>query len=172
MQGATVPVAYATAYDALLVRGRLQPHHRVLIHSATGAVGLAATRIALSRGCEVGTCLMHATLDACMTGWVGCHDFFYKALLPVNLKKEVRKNLFRRAAQVFVTCGTADKRAFLLAAFPGLREDHIGDSRSTSFEALVKRQTAGAGVHLALNSLADDKLQVPHLLAVGMRAWL
>ncbi len=53
-QGATVPVAYATAYDALVVRGRLQPHHRVLIHSATGAVGLAATRIALNRGCDVG----------------------------------------------------------------------------------------------------------------------
>ena len=52
-QGATVPVAYATAYDALVVRGRLQPHHRVLIHSATGAVGLAATRICLNRGCEV-----------------------------------------------------------------------------------------------------------------------
>ena len=52
-QGATVPVAYATAYDALVVRGRLQAHHRVLIHSATGAVGLAATRISLNRGCEV-----------------------------------------------------------------------------------------------------------------------
>lgn len=52
-QAATVPVAYATAYDALVVRGRLQPHHRVLIHSATGAVGLAATRICLNRGCEV-----------------------------------------------------------------------------------------------------------------------
>ena len=52
-QSATVPVAYATAYDALIVRGRLQPHHRVLIHSATGAVGLAATRISLNRGCEV-----------------------------------------------------------------------------------------------------------------------
>ena len=59
-----------------------------------------------------------------------------------------------------MTCGTADKRAFLLEAFPKLREDHIGDSRSCSFEETVKRQTAGKGVHLALNSLADDKLQV------------
>ena len=48
-----MPVAYATAYDALVVRGRLRPHMRVLVHSATGAVGLAATRIALNRGCEV-----------------------------------------------------------------------------------------------------------------------
>ena len=64
------------------------------------------------------------------------------------------------SVQVFVTCGTADKKAFLLEAFPRLREDHIGDSRSCSFEETVKRQTAGKGVHLALNSLADDKLQV------------
>ena len=63
-----------------------------------------------------------------------------------------------------MTCGTADKRAFLLEAFPTLREDHIGDSRSCSFEETVKRQTAGKGVHLALNSLADDKLQVEFLL--------
>ena len=62
--------------------------------------------------------------------------------------------------QVFVTCGTPEKRAFLLEAFPALREDHIGDSRSTSFEILVRMATGGAGVHLALNSLADDKLQV------------
>ena len=63
-----------------------------------------------------------------------------------------------------MTCGTPEKRAFLLAAFPGLRDDHIGDSRSTSFEAMVRMLTRGAGVHLALNSLADDKLQVgaPH----------
>ena len=65
-----------------------------------------------------------------------------------------------------MTCGTADKRAFLLDAFPTLREDHIGDSRSCSFEETVKRQTAGKGVHLALNSLADDKLQVR-----GLRVW-
>ena len=62
-----------------------------------------------------------------------------------------------------MTCGTADKRAFLLEAFPTLRADHIGDSRSCSFEETVKRQTAGKGVHLALNSLADDKLQVRRL---------
>jgi fatty acid synthase len=59
-----------------------------------------------------------------------------------------------------VTCGTVAKRAFLLEAFPQLDDAHIGDSRSCSFEALIKRQTNGAGVHLALNSLADDKLQV------------
>ncbi len=52
-EAATVPVAYCTAYDALVIRGRLQPHHRVLVHSGAGAVGLAAIRICLFRSCEV-----------------------------------------------------------------------------------------------------------------------
>lgn len=47
--------------------------------------------------------------------------------------------------------------------FPALKEDHIGDSRSTSFEPLVLRATKGAGVHMVLNSLAGDKLQVRFL---------
>jgi hypothetical protein len=64
--------------------------------------------------------------------------------------------------QVFATCGSADKKAFLMERFPALKEDHIGDSRSTSFEAVVLRATKGAGVHMVLNSLAGDKLQVPH----------
>ena len=50
---ATVPVAYMTAYYALLIRGGLQPHHKVLVHSGTGAVGMAAIRICHHRGCEV-----------------------------------------------------------------------------------------------------------------------
>ena len=54
-EAATVPVAYATAYYALLIRGRLRPDFSVLIHSGSGAVGLAAIQICLSRGCEVPT---------------------------------------------------------------------------------------------------------------------
>ncbi|KAK9916399.1 hypothetical protein WJX75_002178 [Coccomyxa subellipsoidea] len=111
-QAATVPVAYCTAYYSLVMRGRLRPGQRVLIHSGSGAVGLAAIGICLHRGCEV-----------------------------------------------FATCGSAEKKAFLMERFPALKEDHIGDSRSTSFEAVVLRATKGAGVHMVLNSLAGDKLQ-------------
>ena len=52
---ATVPVAYMTAYYSLIMRGGLEAGQRVLIHSGTGAVGLAAIRICLHRRCEV-TC--------------------------------------------------------------------------------------------------------------------
>ncbi|CAK0731645.1 hypothetical protein CVIRNUC_000023 [Coccomyxa viridis] len=125
---ATVPVAYMTAYYALLIRGALQKHHTVLVHSGTGAVGMAAIRICHHRGCEV-----------------------------------------------FTTCSNQKKRNYLQQTFPFLDDAHIGDSRSTSFEALIKKQTNGRGVDLALNSLADDKLTATvrciaphgHLLEIG-----
>lgn len=52
-EAATVPVAYATAYYSLVVRGRLRRGFSVLIHSGSGAVGLAAIQICLTRGCQV-----------------------------------------------------------------------------------------------------------------------
>jgi D-arabinose 1-dehydrogenase-like Zn-dependent alcohol dehydrogenase len=42
-----------TAYYSLVMRGRLRKGMRVLIHSGTGAVGLAAIQICLRRGAEV-----------------------------------------------------------------------------------------------------------------------
>ena len=52
-QAATVPVAYSTAFYALVVRGRIRAGETVLIHSAAGAVGQAAISVALRRGCRV-----------------------------------------------------------------------------------------------------------------------
>ncbi|GBO09431.1 Fatty acid synthase, partial [Araneus ventricosus] len=54
-EASTVPVAYSTAYYALIMRGHLRKGERVLIHSGTGGVGQAAIAIALSLGCEVFT---------------------------------------------------------------------------------------------------------------------
>ena len=50
------------------------------------------------------------------------------------------------APQVFTTCGSAAKRAFLQKTFPWLEDSHIGDSRSTSFEATVLGQACHHGV--------------------------
>jgi len=52
-QGAAVPVNYATAWTALLGYGSLTAGERVLIHSAGGGVGIAATQIAKRQGAEV-----------------------------------------------------------------------------------------------------------------------
>jgi len=111
-QAATVPVAYSTAYYALVVRGGLQPGESVLIHSGSGGVGQAAISICLSLGCEV-----------------------------------------------FTTVGSRPKRDFLLAEFPQLSERNLANSRDTTFEQHVLRETGGRGVDLVLNSLSEEKLQ-------------
>jgi NADPH:quinone reductase-like Zn-dependent oxidoreductase len=45
-QGAAIPVNYATAWAGLVGYGNIQPGERVLIHSAGGGVGIAATQVA------------------------------------------------------------------------------------------------------------------------------
>uniref|UniRef100_A0A803V968 Fatty acid synthase n=1 Tax=Ficedula albicollis TaxID=59894 RepID=A0A803V968_FICAL len=52
-EAASVPVVYATAYYALVVRGGMKKGESVLIHSGSGGVGQAAIAIALSMGCRV-----------------------------------------------------------------------------------------------------------------------
>jgi acyl transferase domain-containing protein/NADPH:quinone reductase-like Zn-dependent oxidoreductase/acyl carrier protein len=50
---ATVPVAFLTAYYAMVELGRIQPGETILIHGAAGGVGLAALQIAKHRGAKV-----------------------------------------------------------------------------------------------------------------------
>jgi NADPH:quinone reductase-like Zn-dependent oxidoreductase len=52
-QGAAIPVNYGTAWAGLIGFGVLQQGERVLIHSAGGGVGIAATQIAKRAGAEV-----------------------------------------------------------------------------------------------------------------------
>jgi len=52
-QGATLGCPYFTAYKALVNRGGVQPGDTVLVHGASGAVGLAACQIARATGCHV-----------------------------------------------------------------------------------------------------------------------
>jgi NADPH:quinone reductase-like Zn-dependent oxidoreductase len=52
-QGAAIPVNYGTAWAGLIGFGSLQPGERVLVHSAGGGVGIAATQIAKRSGAEV-----------------------------------------------------------------------------------------------------------------------
>ncbi len=52
-QGAAIPVNYATAWAGLIGFGVLQRGERVLVHSAGGGIGTAATQIAKRVGAEV-----------------------------------------------------------------------------------------------------------------------
>src|SRR5580765_2270620 len=52
-QGAAIGVPYATAYRALFQRANARPGETVLIHGATGGVGIAAVELAHARGLRV-----------------------------------------------------------------------------------------------------------------------
>ncbi|MCM3926170.1 MDR/SDR family oxidoreductase, partial [Frankia sp. AiPs1] len=54
-QAAGVPAVFTTAYHGLVELARVQPGERVLIHAATGGVGLAALQVARYLGAEVFT---------------------------------------------------------------------------------------------------------------------
>jgi NADPH2:quinone reductase len=51
--GAALGVPYGTAYRALHHRGRAMPAETVLVHGATGGVGIAAVQMARAHGCVV-----------------------------------------------------------------------------------------------------------------------
>jgi NADPH2:quinone reductase len=52
-QGAAINVPYATAYRALFGRARAMPGETVLVHGATGGVGIAAVQLARAHGLTV-----------------------------------------------------------------------------------------------------------------------
>ncbi|KAG5318196.1 FAS synthase, partial [Pseudoatta argentina] len=64
----------------------------------------------------------------------------------------------KEGCEVFTTVGTSDKRSFLKKMFPIISDNHIGNSRDTSFEHMIMQQTKGRGVDIVLNSLAEEKL--------------
>lgn len=59
---------------------------------------------------------------------------------------------------VFTTCGSQEKRDFLMSNF-GLKANQIAHSRDLSFEEHIMRETNGKGVDLVLNSLSESMLK-------------
>lgn len=102
-EAASVPVAFFTAWYALVQLARARKGERVLIHGAAGGVGLAAIQIAAMLGLEV-----------------------------------------------YATAGTDAKRDLVRS----LGVTYVYDSRRLQFADDVRRDTAGKGVNIVLNSLA------------------
>ena len=61
-------------------------------------------------------------------------------------------------AEIFATVGSADKKKLLMDTY-NIPEDHIFNSRDTSFEVSIKQRTFGNGVDVVLNSLAGEMLR-------------
>jgi NADPH2:quinone reductase len=110
-QGAALGVPYGTAYRALFQRARTIPGETVLIHGASGGVGIAALQLARAAGCTVvatgGTergrtllseQLVHHVLDHTSDGYLDAIasitsgrgvDVILEMLANVNLAKDM-----------------------------------------------------------------------------------
>ena len=111
IDAATLPLAYSTA-SICFERANLQKGDTVLVHAASGAVGLACVTLA-----------KHA-----------------------------------EASQIFVTCGSEDKRRLLRDCY-GIPESRIFSSRNADFSDGILAATMGRGVDVVINSLSGDLLQ-------------
>jgi synaptic vesicle membrane protein VAT-1 len=86
-EGAAFCVNYATAYAGLIIMGGLRAENRVLIHSAGGGVGTAATQIARNAGAEIFGTASAAKHDAIRAQGVH-HPIDYRSQ---DFKAEVRR---------------------------------------------------------------------------------
>jgi NADPH:quinone reductase-like Zn-dependent oxidoreductase len=86
-EGAAFPVAYSTAYAAVIRYGSLHQGERMLIQAAAGGVGIAATQIAKIVGAEVFGTASAAKHDA-VRGFGVDHPIDYRSL---DFVKEVRR---------------------------------------------------------------------------------
>ena len=74
-QGASLPVPYFTAYRALFIKGHAKPGDTVLVHGASGGVGVAAVQLARASGMRVlGTAGTQRGLD--VVSRAGAHSVF------------------------------------------------------------------------------------------------
>ena len=60
--------------------------------------------------------------------------------------------------EVFVTCGTLEKKDFLMKTY-NIPEDHIFSSRDNTFARGIMRTTKNTGIDVIMNSVAGDALR-------------
>jgi NADPH2:quinone reductase len=162
-QGAAMNVPYATAYHALLNRGHAEAGETVLIHGASGGVGIGAVQLARARGLTViGTAgtergrrlvaeqgahhvLDHGApgyLEECvrLTGGRG-PDIILEMLANVNLQKDLGIIAMRGRIVVIGNRGTVEINARLAmnkdAAILGMALYHATPSQLAGIHAAL-----------------------------------
>jgi putative PIG3 family NAD(P)H quinone oxidoreductase len=172
-QAAAVPEAFVTAYDALVVRGRLAPGERVLVHAAGSGVGTAAVQLAHALGCHVvGTSRTQDKLDRCRAlgldaGVVPERGAFAEAVLAATGGAG--------ADVVLDLVGGAYARDDLRAAAPRGRIVLVGLTAGASAELdlrlLLSKRLELVGTVLRSRPL-EEKIEAAHLLERHLVPWL
>jgi len=145
-EGAGLPVNYAAAYAGLIRYGSLQPRERVLVHSAGGGVGVAATQLAKLHDAEVFGTASPAKHDALREFGVD-HPIDYRSR---DFSAEVRRIAGAQRPLDLVldpVAGSSHRRSFSLLA-PGGRLVCYGASAAFGGE----RRSLARAARMALTS--------------------
>jgi polyketide synthase 12/myxalamid-type polyketide synthase MxaB len=163
-QAAGLPLAYLTAHYALNDAGRVARGDTVLVHAASGGVGLAAVHMARRAGARV-------------LGSAGSpHKRAYLRSIGLDGVMDSRRTSFvddianathGRGVDVVLNSLTGDLlTASLAVCSPGGRFVELGKREVPSTEALARR---APGVTYCDISLADDLVARPHVVAPRLR---
>ncbi len=172
-EAAAVPEAFLTAYDALLVRGRLAPGERVLVHAAGSGVGTAAIQVARGLGCfVVGTSRTADKLDRCKE--LGMNA----GVVPkgASFAEAVKEATGGRGVDVVIDLVGGDyTRESIMACAPLGRVVVVGLTGGASTELplgeLLRRRATVVGTVLRARPL-EEKIEAAHTLDKRLGLWL
>lgn len=176
-QAATIPVAYATSYYALFVRGQLKAGESVLIHAGTGGVGQAAIAISLHAGCTVFTTVgtpekreyLKKTFPQLTDRHIGnSRDTSFEQLILTETQGRgvdvVLNSLAEEKLQASVRCLALNGRFLEIGKYDLSNDNNVGMSmflKNTSFHGIL------------LDALFDqdsaEKKDVVRLVSEGMK---
>ena len=167
-QGAALGTPYTTAYRALFQRARATAGERVLVHGASGGVGLAVVQLALAAGLEVtgtagsqaGSELVaaqgavrvldhhdpgHLTAAVELTGGDG-YDLIVEFLANANLGADLKELAAARSARIVVSA-VAGRLRGVDGLFPDPHERRRARRgyTATACPSGARRRSKGAG---------------------------
>jgi putative PIG3 family NAD(P)H quinone oxidoreductase len=170
---AAVPEAFITAYDGLVLRGRLLPGERVLVHAVGSGVGTAAVQVAKALGCTVvGTSRTASKLDRAKD--LGL-DVGVVVESPASVEKNVRAAFPHDIDVVVDLVGGG----YVAATLPLLASSGrlvvigltAGISSDLDLGLLLRRRLSIVGTVLRARPL-EEKIQAADVLRRTLSPWL
>jgi NADPH:quinone reductase len=180
---AAVPEAFLTAYDALVVRGRLAPGERVLVHAAGSGVGTAGVQIARALGCfVVGTSRTADKLERCRALGMNAGVVPKNGAFAAEVVKAVEGDLGARRSQapkgvdvVLDLAGGSYVRETIAACAPRARLVVVGLSAGMTTEInladLLQRRVEIIGTVMRSRPL-EEKIEAAKVLERSLCPWL
>jgi NADPH:quinone reductase len=172
-EAAAVPEAFLTAYDALVVQGRLAPGERVLIHAVGSGVGTAGLQIAKALGCfVVGTSRTAGKLARCEPLGLDAGLLAHAAAFAPEVRRvtagagvDVVLDLVGGAYLSGDIDACASRgRVLVVGLTGGVRAEH-------NFSDLLRKRITIIGTALRARPL-EEKIQAAHLLERNLGPWL